>query len=822
MPLYTMSGKRTTIAERDSTSEEERIAEIKARLFTLFDEEDEKEREYEEQNRLKNRATGAFWKIKNIIGDSDETYDEEPSSHEPSPSVHRPRQERHGGKTQMTESPEDEAPVRQRIEQERRVKPVNPVRARDAESRIDEPRIVEARRAEPQRTETRKTGPRRTEARKAEPRRVETSTAKASKAPRKKEPVDAGFEYTRPDISERQDASFRLGDLFKEKEPDIFSMWEQEDEDAKRIRERRERRRAEAAKRVHGEDDGSKMKTAAAIFIAREGMRNIFGKFSGSLVRDTEREDEEREAERALRELADARSDTSGEAESKKRASFNYGPENEPDEKIETPMKPRKKRGEKAMPSEPVREDDSLFGSFKYPVRLSRTAIAWIAGGAAGAIAVIIIAFAIVNSHAVGVSVGGAELGYVEDKASFVALVADVKAEIAEANDGADIVINDGKIALADAVRSGDKTDTIKADELKDVLLKADAVKVSGYAINVNGAPLVNLPTKDEAQAVLDGIAGKYINADGAEYEWQDDVEVTGATVDIGALQATREAIDYLLTGNEIEKKIEIKDGDTLWGISEATGYDIDEIVQANPGIDADMVHTGDILKLNDVEPFVHVKTTEIVTSEESIGYGTVKQKSDEIYEGQTKVKKEGSKGKKRVTLEQVKVNGDVIESDELSSEIVKEPVDEIILVGTKEMDGWYYTEGGGSLGKPLRGISISSGFGGRTHPISGTYKQHTGVDFRAPMGTPAYSSEDGTVISAGWNGGYGNLVTVNHGGGVVTYYAHLSSISVSAGERIGRGQQVGRVGSTGSSTGPHLHFEVRIDGTPRNPMRYL
>lgn len=108
----------------------------------------------------------------------------------------------------------------------------------------------------------------------------------------------------------------------------------------------------------------------------------------------------------------------------------------------------------------------------------------------------------------------------------------------------------------------------------------------------------------------------------------------------------------------------------------------------------------------------------------------------------------------------------------------------------------------------------LSSEYGYRVNPVSGIYKLHTGVDVRASYGTAVWAAESGTVILAGWNGGYGNCVMINHGNGYTTLYGHMSSISVSVGQTVNRGQTVGYVGSTGNSTGPHLHFEVRASST--------
>ena len=117
---------------------------------------------------------------------------------------------------------------------------------------------------------------------------------------------------------------------------------------------------------------------------------------------------------------------------------------------------------------------------------------------------------------------------------------------------------------------------------------------------------------------------------------------------------------------------------------------------------------------------------------------------------------------------------------------------------------------------------NITSPYGYRIHPVYKTKKFHSGIDIGAAYGTAVLAANGGTVTMAGWNGGYGNCIVVDHGGGLATLYAHLSSISVSRGATVSKGQQIGKIGSTGVSTGPHLHFEVLKNGSTTNPMNYL
>jgi len=125
-------------------------------------------------------------------------------------------------------------------------------------------------------------------------------------------------------------------------------------------------------------------------------------------------------------------------------------------------------------------------------------------------------------------------------------------------------------------------------------------------------------------------------------------------------------------------------------------------------------------------------------------------------------------------------------------------------------------------IANPSPGHSISSTFGVRPDPLLGTPAMHSGLDFRASVGSPAHVTADGTVIKAGWNGGYGRMVEVEHADGFTTRYAHLSKILVSEGQKLSAGDIVGNVGSSGRSTGPHLHYEVRRNGDALNPARFI
>ncbi len=203
------------------------------------------------------------------------------------------------------------------------------------------------------------------------------------------------------------------------------------------------------------------------------------------------------------------------------------------------------------------------------------------------------------------------------------------------------------------------------------------------------------------------------------------------------------------------------------------------------------------------------INTVDLV-EQQTLPHETEEVKDESLYAGDSVVETEGSDGVIMLTNEQIYRNGELLSSAIVSSETTLEPVAEVVRVGTKPrnalVDGFSY---------PLSG-RLSSGFGPRWG------RTHRGIDLAVAMDTPVKAAAAGTVITAEYKPSYGNIVQIDHGYGIVTSYAHLDYIDVSVGQSVARGEVVAHSGSTGNSTGPHLHFEVINNGEYLNPLDYL
>ena len=386
--------------------------------------------------------------------------------------------------------------------------------------------------------------------------------------------------------------------------------------------------------------------------------------------------------------------------------------------------------------------------------------------------------------------------------------------------------------AVIDYVQDGVQIKTKPTDE-QTILdkLKTDITWfVDAWAISVNNERTVYLATKSMAEEVLERVKRSYL-PEGEGYtitdiEFVEPVEIIQEEIPASILIDQDQAFRTLTEGKEPIREYKVQSGDSYWTIAERNNMTVEELKLMNGAV-SDRLSIGQILKLNIPKPLLSVKTRVSEVLQEAIPFDTVYQSNRALDQGQSNVLTEGIDGQMEVRYEIAQINGYTVERNILSETVIQEPIDRVVESGTKTLTAAVaastITASRGNaedilssaLVWPIRS-TVNSPFGERSRGF------HSGIDIQAKTGDPVYSAGGGVVISANNFAGYGNQVTIDHGNGLTTMYAHLSQIDVTVGQYVGQQYPVGLAGSTGRTTGPHLHFEVRINGSPVNPINYL
>lgn len=362
--------------------------------------------------------------------------------------------------------------------------------------------------------------------------------------------------------------------------------------------------------------------------------------------------------------------------------------------------------------------------------------------------------------------IDGRIIGYVDDKRETIQVYNELIGEISTEYENVELEkekiefkkVKDSTILLSNT------------EEIKRGLLSATKGNVSAYELNVSGRSFGYVNSDEKVNNVLKLVTDKYIEeldiekGDVISADVQCKIELKETTVDIARLK----------TQDEIS----------------------DEIYET-------AISEDDLMNID-------IKVQETV--EEVIPQDTVVINDDTMYRGQV-VEEPGESGTKVVVKEVVYTNGEVSDTVVLEEEVLLSPKNTVIHKGSKNP----YDDGVAFLSRPTRGGFTTSDYGERWESF------HKGMDIAGNVGEDVMAAIDGEVTYAQYNdGGYGNLIMVQHPDEMVTYYAHLSDIYVSVGDTVTKGDVIGAVGNTGFSTGPHLHFELRANGEPVNPAEYL
>jgi len=363
-----------------------------------------------------------------------------------------------------------------------------------------------------------------------------------------------------------------------------------------------------------------------------------------------------------------------------------------------------------------------------------------------------------------------------------------------------------------------DEEELSTTNEIADQIIMNSGNEITeATGVYVDGEFLGAVRLEQPIWDLLDGMLAEHRT--GAENEtvgFVEDVQLTHGLYLLSSLVFESEMEDILTQEVEGEVIYITEPGDAPTLIAQKMDVPYSQVKALNPGIEEKLLIGQEVLISNQVN-FLTVKRTVTEVYEEDIPFGSERQVSANYPQGYVAVYKSGVLGKRMVTADVTYVNGQEVERQELASVTMKEPVDQILTVGTAEPIQVLSQSqtGGKSFIWPVDGGRYSCGING--------YWGHTGMDISAPYGTIIRASAAGTVVKAVrqyYN--YGIHVKISHGNGIYTLYAHMSQLACSYGDYVQQGEIIGYVGSTGNSTGNHCHFEIIINGRFMDPAKYI
>ncbi|MCH5194801.1 MAG: peptidoglycan DD-metalloendopeptidase family protein [Oscillospiraceae bacterium] len=346
------------------------------------------------------------------------------------------------------------------------------------------------------------------------------------------------------------------------------------------------------------------------------------------------------------------------------------------------------------------------------------------------------------------------------------------------------------------------------------------------FVVTVDGEIVGAVTDNDKIDEFIENIKHDYLTDDVVDVSFDKEIEYTYEQFVSPDMIVDQEEIIDLLDSNVAEPVFyEVQSGDSPWKIAQTNDISLEELESCPVTFDGEEIEdmtkflpVGAVVQLSAEVPYLGIMTTKEVTYSEIIDYDTITTEDPDMYKGDSVVNVKGVEGEKEVTALITYKNDMPVLTEVLSETIISRPVNKEMTVGTRETRT-PVSEGSGGSGDYFWPVD-----GGRISAYQGDGRGHKGIDIAAPYGTPIYAAESGTVIEtgSGWNGGYGNCIRIQHADGNVTLYGHQSSLAVEYGDYVVKGQLIGYVGSTGDSSGNHLHFEVRSNGTYLNPTNWV
>lgn len=438
---------------------------------------------------------------------------------------------------------------------------------------------------------------------------------------------------------------------------------------------------------------------------------------------------------------------------------------------------------------------------------------AFLAVAMALATAATVLSLYTVGAHAV---YDGTDLGVVSSQHAVELAVSEVESITRETLHDSSYTVDQSLLTTETGVYL--RKDVIGEEEFSSELTDQLGLVEYAYVLYVDGEKVVATTFPGALDDILNQLKLGYQTEDTVDAYFVEDVEIRQEYVDSSYVMNLGYIAEILNETKEGEVTCTVKKGDSYYSIADEYGLSVDALMKLNPGYDPKILRVGDVLTISNAVPYLTVVNVERQRYVQDVPYPVEYTDDASMYQGEYKVTSPGVYGKADITANVTYINGTETERQIVASATLSQPVTEYQIRGTKERPSWFPT---GSFGWPCSGV-ITSYFGARNTGIRGASTYHEAIDIANSYGTPIYASDGGTVIYAGWMGGYGYLVKIDHGNGYVTYYGHNSSLLVSVGEHVHKGQQVARMGSTGVSSGNHCDFRIQLNGTFLNPLNYL
>ena len=445
--------------------------------------------------------------------------------------------------------------------------------------------------------------------------------------------------------------------------------------------------------------------------------------------------------------------------------------------------------------------------------KIKRHPVAFLSG------ALVVVALcALLSLYTIGTTAvyDGSELGTVSGIRTVNAVVSDIEDITRQTLGDEDYTVNRDKLDTTVGVVPRQAVES--REEFTDNLSDELGLVEYAYVLYIDGEPVAATTFPNALEEMLDQLKKSYITANTVDSYFVENVEIKQEYTDASLVMNLGNIAEILNATKSGEVTYTVEAGDSYYYIAELYDMSVDDLLDMNPGYDPKLLRVGDVLTISNAVPYLTVVDVERQNYVQDVPYQVEYQDDNTMYQGDYKVLSPGEFGKADVTANVTYINGEETDRQVVASVTLSEPVTETQARGTIPRPTWFPT---GSFRWPCSG-SITSYFGRRNTGIRGASTYHEGIDIANSYGTAIYAADGGTVSYSGWRSGFGYLVIIDHGNGYQTYYGHNSSLLVSAGQHVYKGQQIARMGSTGISSGNHCHFGIKINGTFVNPLNYL